>query len=393
MKWKDIIHLACLQMRFNKLRSMLCLSAVAVGIFSLILITNIGSFASGQIHEMLQSLGLEGMTVYIEDAENGEVLTAAFASHIEQEIGEIAAATPVKFAVGTYKSGQKSGNVALIGCEEDITSSLGIHLLYGQNLPDEKIVDVENPVVISEHFANTLYQRSNAVGKQLYLTANGVQERYTIIGIIEDQVGILNSALGSNMPELAYVSLRKLSAEGQADQVLFSSDADFESVKCAVQDAARYSFGLHSTLGVQNLSGYKEQVESLTHKAEFFLLLFAVFSIITAAFAIENGMLAAMQEMREELLLYRVIGFRRIDIIRFFFVFAALLCFAGAMIGSIVGMILIQTIQTFFLSSFRFQVGHLITVLMISVVLSLLAGILPALQVLSSIKKELYDMK
>ena len=393
MKWKDIIHLACLQIRFNKIRSSLCLSAVAVGIFSLILITNIGSFASDQIHEMLQSLGLEGMTVYIEDAENGEALTTAFASHIEQEIEEISAATPVKFAVGTYKSGQKSGNVALIGCEEDITSSLGIRLLYGQNIPDKKIVDVENPVVISEHFANTLYQRSNAVGKQLYLTANGVQERYTIIGIIEDQISVLNNALGSNMPELAYVSLRKLSAEGQADQVLFSSDADYESVKCAVQDAAKFSFGLHSTLGVQNLSGYRKQIESLTQKAEFFLLLFAAFSIITAAFAIENGMLAAMQEMREELLLYRVIGFSRVDIIRFFVIFSALLCFSGAVIGSIVGIILIQIIHAFLLAAFRFHVKHLVTVLLISVVLSLLAGVLPALQVLSGIKKELYDVK
>ena len=134
MKWKDIIHLAYLQVQFNKLRSILCLSAVAVGIFSLVLITSVGSYASDEINDMIQSLGLDGMTVYLENERNGEVLTAAFAEHLEQKIEEIASATPVKFAIGTYKSGYKSGTVALIGCEEDITASLGIHLLHGQNL-------------------------------------------------------------------------------------------------------------------------------------------------------------------------------------------------------------------------------------------------------------------
>ncbi|MBR2223969.1 MAG: ABC transporter permease, partial [Christensenellaceae bacterium] len=341
----------------------------------------------------VESLGLQGMTVYLENAKHGEALTSAFAASMEEEYDAIETATPVKFAAGTFKSGQKDGNVVLIGCEEDIALSLGIKLIHGRCIPDKAILDIQNPIVISEHFAKTLYRRSNVVGKQFYVTINGVQERYTVIGVIEDQTAPLNSAFGTYMPELAYIPLQKLSANGQADQIMFSGSINTEEIGTALQNSAQYTWGIQSKLCVQDLSGYREQIEEVTRKTEMFLLLFAAFGIVTAAFAMESSMLSAMQEMRDELLLYRVIGFRRIDIVRFCMVSAGLICFAGSTVGVILAFFVIRFVQSTLISAFIFQLKHLITVLIVSVILSLLAGSLPAFHILSVIKKELYDQK
>ena len=266
-------------------------------------------------------------------------------------------------------------------------------MLYGQSIPAKRIIDIDNPVVISKHFARTLYHRDNVVGKQLYITINGSQKKYTVIGVIEDQLNFLGSIPGEYMPEIAYVPLQQLSAEKHADQILFSTSMDAESIQNAIQGLANRSIGMHSVLSVSNLSGYREQLDRLMSKMESFLLIFAVLSMSASAFAIMNGMLASMQEMRSELLLYRVIGFHRNDIFRFFLMLSGINCLMGAAIGTVLSYTLIRLVQHYLITSFYFEIKHLLTVLITIMVISLFSGIVPALQILSSIRKELYDSK
>lgn len=391
MREKDIFRLIFQQYRTNKTRHTLCFLAVAIGAFSIILLSHIGSFASEQVIDALDSLGLQGMTLFIKDQKNGESLSTAFAEYLEAEIPEISATTPVKFALGTYKNGHQSGNAALIGYTGDISRSLNIPVLYGRSIPDETIVDVRNPVVISRHFANSLFKRDNVIGKTLYFTINGKQERYTIIGVAEDQTGLFNSILGGYMPELAYVNLERLDTFGTADQILFSTDVGAQEILPVVQSAAAVSFGMESEISVQNLSGYEEQIADLLGKAESILSVFSSFSMIVAAFTIESSMISAMQEMREELMLYRTIGFRRKDVIKFFGMQSVLVCLFGSLIGILFGWLVIQIISLCIANSFHFHAYHLIKTMIVTVVLGILSAVLPVWQALKQIKKELYD--
>ncbi|MGN0994812.1 MAG: ABC transporter permease, partial [Butyricicoccus sp.] len=177
-----------MQYRENRLRNFLCALAVTVGVFSLVLLSNIGSFAAAQVTGMLDEIGLQGMTVFLKDSKNGEALSTAFAACMEEQVENVDSVTPVKFAGGTYQKGHRSGNVALIGAMESVWETLDLEFLYGQGFVDGHMVDVQNPIVISDRFARELFSRDNIVGKQFYITIDGHQDRYTVIGVVRDQL-------------------------------------------------------------------------------------------------------------------------------------------------------------------------------------------------------------
>ena len=391
MKQTDIMRLTVLQVRSNCLRNSLCALAVTVGVCSLVLLTNIGSFAAGQVTGMLDSIGLGGMTVFLKDVKNEETLSSDFAACMKEQLEDIDSVTPIKFAGGTYQKGHRSGNVALIGAAESVWETLDLEFLHGQGFPDGGMIDVQNPIVISDRFARELFSRENIVGKQFYITVDGRQERYTVIGVVRDQLSMFGGILGSFIPELAYVPLTALSPSGTADQILFSADADTAAMEKTLQTLSGELLGMQSTLSVQNLTGYLDQIRQAAQQVQRFFLWISGFSILVALFAIENSMLSAIQEMRGEFVLYRVIGLRKTDIVRLILAQSTGISLLGSILGILLGSCVTLLIRFTLLPGFPVDLSTLLWIVPCSVLFGALSGILPAALILRRIKKELYD--
>lgn len=391
MRWTDILRLTVLQYRENRLRNFLCALAVTVGVFSLVLLSNIGSFAAAQVTGMLDEIGLQGMTVFLKDSKSGEALSTAFAACMEEQVENVDSVTPVKFAGGTYQKGHRSGNVALIGATESVWETLDLEFLYGQGFVDGDMVDIQNPIVISDRFARELFSRNNIVGKQFYITIDGYQDRYTVIGVVRDQLEMFGGILGSFIPELAYVPLDALSPSGKADQILFSSDAETAELEETLQTLSSDLLGMRSTLSVQNLTGFLDQIRQAARQVQWFFLFISGFSILVALFAIENSMLSAIQEMREEFVLYRVIGLRKTDIVRLIFAQSTGVCLLGSALGILLGAAAVWLIRAVLLPGFTLAFENILFIVPGAVLFGMLSGILPAAIILRRINKELYD--
>ena len=391
MRWTDILRLTVLQYRENRLRNFLCALAVTVGVCSLVLLSNIGSFAASQVTGMLDGIGLQGMTVFLKDSKNGEVLSAAFAACMEEQVEDIDSVTPIKFAGGTYQKGHRSGNVALIGATESVWETLNLEFLHGQGFVDGDMVDVQNPIVVSDRFARELFLRDNAVGKQFYITIDGHQARYTVVGVVRDQLEMFGGILGSFIPELAYIPLDALSPSGKADQILFSSGAEASEMEEALQTLGGDLLGMQSTLSVQNLTGFLDQIRQAARQVQCFFLFISGFSILVALFAIENSMLSAIQEMREEFVLYRVIGLRKKDIVRLILAQSTGICLLGSVLGILFGAAAVWLIRAVLLPGFTLALENILFIVPGSILFGVLSGILPATVILRRINKELYD--
>ena len=391
MRWTDILRLTALQYRENRLRNFLCALAVTVGVCSLVLLSNIGSFAASQVTGMLDGIGLQGMTVFLKDSKNGEVLSAAFADCMEEQVEDIDSVTPIKFAGGTYQKGHRSGNVALIGATESVWETLNLEFLHGQGFVDGDMVDVQNPIVVSDRFARELFLRDNAVGKQFYITIDGHQARYTVVGVVRDQLEMFGGILGSFIPELAYIPLDALSPSGKADQILFSSGAEASEMEEALQTLGGDLLGMRSTLSVQNLTGFLDQIRQAARQVQCFFLFISGFSILVALFAIENSMLSAIQEMREEFVLYRVIGLRKKDIVRLILAQSTGICLLGSVLGILFGAAAVWLIRAVLLPGFTLALENILFIVPGSILFGVLSGILPATVILRRINKELYD--
>ena len=159
----------------------------------------------------------------------------------------------------------------------------------------------------------------------------------------------------------------------------------------ALQTLGGDLLGMQSTLSVQNLTGFLDQIRQAARQVQWFFLFISGFSILVALFAIENSMLSAIQEMREEFVLYRVIGLRKTDIVRLIFAQSTGVCLLGSALGILLGAEAVWLIRAVLLPGFTLAFENILFIVPGAVLFGMLSGILPAAVILRRINKELYD--
>ena len=118
--------------------------------------------------------------------------------------------------------------------------------------------------VISQTLADQLYGRVDVAGRSLYLTIDGQEQIFEIVGVIRDQTQMLSGIAGGSVTTIIYLPSAVVADVGQgADQVLLSCTGDTQTIERQLNAIAQGPLGLHSKIGVQNLSGYLGTVDYL----------------------------------------------------------------------------------------------------------------------------------
>ena len=334
MRGSDLIRLAFGQVKRGGVRSLLCGCTVAIGVCAISVIGAVGNVAQDEMHEAIHAIGLRGMTCYLEDAQPGEVLTPAFAEAVMESCPDVQTAMPVKYQTGRYQNGFHSGDALLFGVDENMGQVLDVDLLSGRLLTAGEANGQVRRAVISQTLAEQLYGREDVAGRDLYLTIDGQEQIFEIVGVIRDQTQMLSGIAGGSVPTIIYLPYAVVADVGQgADQVLLSCTGDTQTIERQLNAIAQGPLGLHGKIGVQNLSGYLGTVDKLAEQAVWVFLLVAGISMIVALGAVAGGMLSAAHEMREEIGIYRAIGARQTDVFWLFVLQAALICALGAACG------------------------------------------------------------
>ena len=90
MRTADLFRLAAANLRENPLRTILCALSVAVGTGALLLIASIGLFGQTQVQAALRTIGVSGLTVYLDG--RGDAVRIAVAERGGRRVFRIAAA-------------------------------------------------------------------------------------------------------------------------------------------------------------------------------------------------------------------------------------------------------------------------------------------------------------
>lgn len=336
MRTADLFRLAAANLRENPLRTALCALSVAVGTGALLLIAAIGLFGQTQVQAALQTLGVSGLTVYLDGHGAGTPLSAELADTLEQAIDGVDSVMPIKAKTGTVRAGHATENAVFLGADERLDEVMQLEVLAGALLT-ERQADTAQPVaVIGNELAQALYGRTNITGRQILLRIDGRDQYFTVCGVVKAQTSALGSALSSFAPHLIYVPYACLASQQEnADQVFVqcSAQADLSTVSGQI---SRYLSGrgqVDGTVRVQNMTGMVDTVEQL---ADLCVLLFLVVGAITLCVALIGvlcSMLAATHEKIGEIGILLALGAQPRDIRRLFLLQSALLCALGGLCG------------------------------------------------------------
>ncbi|SCZ80542.1 ABC transporter permease [Acidaminobacter hydrogenoformans] len=334
----------------NKMRSLLTMLGIIIGISSVITVVALGSGSEAIIGQEFEAFGVN--RVFITTNFGTEITTRDRMDHADVEAIERSFPESIKaLSISVSGSGQIKGrqnqdpvSVSLNGVNERYNGIEEIDLLHGRFLVESDIKSKRAVAVIDSGLATDLFGRSDVVGERLSITSRSSMS-YVVIGVYETPKTSFSNIPGFEMPKtihVPYTLLERLYGIGdrvngievnlvmEADQKAFTED-----VKALLERR-------HDNVGQDKYRVFsaEEQLEAVNRVLGVLTTVIgaiAAISLIVGGIGVMNIMLVSVTERTREIGIRKALGAKHKDILMQFLVEAVIVALIGGVIGTLLG--------------------------------------------------------
>jgi len=402
MLLRDAFKTSTRSLAQGKMRSILTMLGVVIGIASVIILMSIGQSAQDLILGQVQSIGSNLIIVLPGPPSNGKFSSPASArgiviTSLQQRDVDSLQREPSIVAVASLVNGQAEavyGNNNKSVSYQGVSASMFVvrNLALGEGVAFSKAdVDSANHVaVIGPDLARTFFGLSvNPLNKSIRLK----NVSFRIIGVLEKGgIGAFGVDQGNLVVIPSSVAQKQLLGISYFNAILTQGDPnyDIDFIKSRITFSLRQNHGItdpnKDDFNIQTQADILSILGSITSILTLFLAAIASISLIVGGIGIMNIMLVSVTERTREIGLRKAVGATNNDILQQFLIESVLLTFAGGVIGifvgaSIVGLIYV-VLSTFFSIGwvFTFPISSVVLGLIVSGIAGIAFGIYPARQ-------------
>ena len=318
----------------NKLRAMLTMLGIIIGVMALVVLVSLVDGAAGSVTDAVEALGSDVVTVSISD-DKGAPIKLADLDRWTDELPEISLMAPYANTTGTGKYGDESDAFSIYGVTPAYYQVQSMKLLMGRFL---KASDVDNHTrvcVINYDAADRLVGYLDCVGQEISL--NGV--KYTIVGVLDKDETLMSAILsGVYIAYVPYTSLVRLADSVSPDITSFyAAAAEGTAMSVAGEAMKNVLFERFEqdddAYSVSSTDIMEEAMSSITGVLSILLGGIAAISLVVGGIGIMNIMLVTVTERTREIGIRKAIGATRATILSQFLMEAVVLCMLGCAIG------------------------------------------------------------
>ena len=334
MKWLQIGKEATRNVARNKLRTVLTMLGLVIGISSVIVLVGMSDGSNRQVAEQMKALGGDIISAYIfegslgyDDMDDVRALPG------------VADAAPSKHLNAPVSAGtEKSNRAAVEASDEHYLDVRNLKLAAGRNLSS---VDRENKskvCVIGGAVARDLFGTTDAVGRTIKLAG----DEFTVVGVLEEK----GESMGLNTEGLVlvpYQSAGTLGSDGKISTayVRAAGDDAVQLAKGSVSDYLENEQGISPAMFSVNTQDEILGAGGTVNETMTLLLAgIASISLLVAGIGVMNVMLVSVAERVREIGIKKALGARRGDILIQFLVEALVLSLFGGALGILLGIAL-----------------------------------------------------
>jgi putative ABC transport system permease protein len=334
----------------NKLRTLLTMLGVIIGVAAVILMVAVGSGAQRSISDQIQGLGTNMIMIMPGAAQIGGVsqgaqsftrLTVGDADAIEEQSPLIAAASPVIASRAQIVGGAGNWRTQAMGVDHDYLIIRDWSLAEGDFFDESSVRARRKEIVIGNTVAEQLFPDGDAVGRQVRLGATPV----LIIGVLAERG---QTAMGTDQDDLVlapYTMVQTRMGDRLFVPAILASTYSADDVEVAQQDIRGVLRDIHELtenepddFTVRNQNELAAAAENATRIFTILLAAIAGISLVVGGIGIMNIMLVSVKERTREIGLRLAVGARGSDVLMQFLVESAALSIAGGAIGLIAGL-------------------------------------------------------
>ena len=349
MNFGQSFRLALKSLTTSKMRSLLTMLGIIIGVASVIVILALGNGVQGMVDEQVEKLGVNMMQTYVWGRGDGSTMDLDpddMYQLVEEHPEVLTGVSPyVSFQATLRRGDEKFDKTQLYGVSEvmfknetQATMDGGQKLTSGRFL---SFLDVErrnNVCVIGAYLAQEAFQ-GDALGRTLSI--NGTS--YTVIGVL-DQLSTSEMLKGGPDDQIyiPYENALELMGARYVTLYIFTSTSGETAAQAKeVIDSMLYDRfqGDTDAYFTQTMEEQANLINAMMGVAIGVLVAIAAISLLVGGIGIMNIMLVTVTERTREISIRKAIGAERRSIIVQFLIEAAMICGIGGLFGIGVGYI------------------------------------------------------
>ena len=333
-KLLNILKLSFRSIKNNKLRSLLTMLGLVIGIASVIVLVGIGNGTSSEISSQVKSLGTDVLTLninssdYFIDYDNIDNIL---------NLLNIDKVSPYKNVTSTVsRLGEESKRASIIATTPSYLDILGLTISSGRLLSQIDIENYSKVCLIGNDLSEEMFSLSNPVGQSIKIDG----DNYTVVGVLTKE----GSSFGSNIDEMIiipFTTAKYLGSDTNINNLYIKVKDDdlIEDTTTILENFIENYLMIDSDyFTVSGQDSMLSTMDNINNTMSLLLGGIASISLVVGGIGVMNVMLVSVTERTKEIGIRKALGAKRKDILIQFLTEALVLCLVGGIIGIISGM-------------------------------------------------------
>ncbi|OKP04754.1 macrolide ABC transporter ATP-binding protein/permease MacB [Xenorhabdus eapokensis] len=381
-RFNEALLMAWRAMNVNKLRTLLTMLGIIIGIASVVTILVIGDAAKSKVLSNIKSIATNSITIYpggdfgSDNALDMQALKLTDIPAIKSQ-SYVRAVSPEFVNSGRLRQGNIDAKAQISGVGSDFFQVYAMTFSQGIPFTPEMIESKSQVVIIDENTRKKFFPyQNNVIGKKLLLTNMPL----TVIGVIAKGLNLY----GSSDTLQVWVPYSTMNSRLMNQSYLNSIDVrlkDGYESNAAEEKLNQLLIFRHGKkdLHTYNMNNTIKIMDKTTRTLQIFLTLVAVISLVVGGIGVMNIMLVSVTERTREIGIRMAVGARTSDIMQQFLIEAVLVCLMGGILGIILSYSLSFMAQLLLPNwNFVYNITAFIIAFGCSTAIGIIFGFLPA---------------
>jgi putative ABC transport system permease protein len=349
MKLRILIGLALESILKNKMRAMLTMLGIVIGVAAVIVMVAVGYGARSSIRAQISSLGTNMIVItpgasvaggVSQGAQAFATLTVADAEKVRKESQIVAAVSPVITSRTQVIAAGGNWRTSINGVDTDYQIIRDWQTDAGTFFAPEDVRAARSVAVLGQTVAQRVFPDGDAVGQEIQIAAT----RFKVTGVLAAKG---QTASGNDSDDVILIpyttAATRLSGRPRIPQILASTSssgdiaAAQEEIRILLRESHRIEGGEDDDFTVRNQTELATAAESSTRVMTLLMAAIASISLLVGGIGIMNIMLVSVTERTREIGIRLAIGARGSDVLTQFLVESIVMGMLGGVAGLALG--------------------------------------------------------
>lgn len=408
------IRMAVGSLRAGKMRALLTMLGIIIGIGSVIAIMTVSSSLTTSIADSFQKMGANNITVGVKqsseqeqvsangmrfgtsgksaDLEEDDRITDEMIEGLQKQYSDQIDAIALSESVGsgTAERESESANITITGINEQYFASSKITLLAGRKIKKKDLTGKKKVIMVTDKVVENLFDGDNsaALAQSISLNLDGSYEKYYIVGVYKYESGSdVSESSDEDVTTAAYIPLTTAKEQTHADegysQFTVVTSTKVDSVSAFAEQIEQYFKPYYAAnedyeVSTSTMESMTESMTEMVQTVSIAIAFIAGISLLVGGIGVMNIMLVSVTERTREIGTRKALGAKNSSIRLQFIIESVLLCLVGGILGIVVSLILGAAAAAILGYSATAPVAAMIISVAFSMVIGIFFGYYPA---------------